>query len=102
MINIVKLSGEGYLLNGNMSVPKTDGNSDYEAIKLWLAEGNIPTPEFTQVEIDKQASAARIAELTRLLSDSDFKTLPDYDKDNSLAIADRQAWRDEIRQLKLV
>ena len=42
----------------------------------------------------------RIAELQQKLSDTDYVALPDYDKDKPEILADRQAWRDEIRQLE--
>jgi hypothetical protein len=45
-------------------------------------------------------NAARIAELKQLLRDSDYVVLPDYDKDKADVIAQRQAWRDEIRSLE--
>ena len=51
----------------------------------------------------KQAQAdaqARISELKQKLRDSDYVALPDYDKDKLELLADRQAWRDEIRQLE--
>lgn len=51
MIYTVKIQGQGYLLNGVMSVPKADGNKEYELIKQWLSEGNIPEPEFTEEEL---------------------------------------------------
>ena len=51
-IKSVKVSGNGYLLNGTMSVPKADGNREYELIKLWIAEGNTPEPEFSEEELD--------------------------------------------------
>ena len=41
----------------------------------------------------------RIAALQQKLSDTDYVALPDYDKDKPQILADRQAWRDEIRQL---
>lgn len=47
----VKIQGQGYLLNGTMSVPKADGNREYELIKAWLSEGNTPEPEFTEEEL---------------------------------------------------
>ena len=47
----VKIQGQGYLVNDTMSVPKADGNKEYELIKQWLAEGNTPEPEFTEEEI---------------------------------------------------
>ena len=42
----------------------------------------------------------RIAELKRKLAETDYVTLPDYDKDKPEVLADRQGWRDEIRQLE--
>jgi hypothetical protein len=43
---------------------------------------------------------ARIAELKALLNDSDYKVLPDYDKPDENIVAQRQAWREEIRTLE--
>lgn len=54
MIETVKIQGNGYLVNGNMSVPKADGNMEYEAVKEWLLT-NTPEPEYTQLELDKIA-----------------------------------------------
>lgn len=52
MIETVKIQGQGYLLNGTRHVPgNAPGNSEYELIKQWLAEGNEPEPEFTEEEI---------------------------------------------------
>ena len=42
----------------------------------------------------------RVAELQQKLRDSDYVALPDYDKDKPELLADRQAWREEIRQLE--
>jgi NAD(P)H-dependent FMN reductase len=47
-----------------------------------------------------KANAERIAELKKLLVDSDYKVLPDYDKDAESIKAERQAWREEIRTLE--
>jgi hypothetical protein len=47
-----------------------------------------------------KANAERIAELKRLLNDSDYKVLPDYDKNADAIKAQRQAWREEIRTLE--
>ena len=44
--------------------------------------------------------AARIAELKQLLADTDYVALSDYDKDKADVIAQRQAWRDKIRELE--
>lgn len=54
VIQTVKIQGQGYLLNNTMHVPKADGNREYELIKQWLSEGNIPEPEFTEEELNKQ------------------------------------------------
>ena len=56
MIETVKIQGDGYLVNGTMSVPKADGNKDYEAVKVWL-QTNTAEPEFTQAELDAQLVA---------------------------------------------
>jgi hypothetical protein len=42
----------------------------------------------------------RIAELKALLAASDYKVLPHYDKPDETIVAQRQAWRDEIRELE--
>ena len=65
MIETVKIQGQGYLLNGTMSVPKADGNRDYEEIKLWLSEGNVPEPEFTEEELAQQEAAKVVAQPTK-------------------------------------
>ena len=51
-IKTVKVAGNGYLLNGTMSVPMADGNREYELIKLWISEGNTPEPEFSEEELE--------------------------------------------------
>ena len=45
------------------------------------------------------ADAKRIEELKSLLASTDYKVLPDYDCTDDAVIAQRQAWRDEIRVL---
>jgi hypothetical protein len=47
-----------------------------------------------------KANADRIAELKALLNNSDYKVLPDYDKPNENIVSQRQAWREEVRQLE--
>jgi hypothetical protein len=60
----------------------------------------IKTPEQIAAEQAKQQRELRITELKRLLADSDFRVLPDYDKDSEEIKAQRQAWREEIRALE--
>ena len=61
-IKSVKIQGNGYLLNGSMSVPKADGNREYELIKEWSAQGNVPEPEFTEAELAQQEINAKVQE----------------------------------------
>jgi len=47
-----------------------------------------------------KANAERLVELKRLLAETDYVALSDYDKDKPEVLAQRQAWRDEIRALE--
>jgi hypothetical protein len=47
-----------------------------------------------------KANETRIAKLKALLNDSDYKVLPDYDKPDENIVSQRQAWREEVRQLE--
>jgi hypothetical protein len=60
----------------------------------------IKTPEQVAAEAEAQAKEQRITELKQLLLDSDYKVLPDYDKPSEDIKAQRQAWRDEVRELQ--
>ena len=65
-----------------------------------MAFTNIKTAEQLAAEKLNNERIARVAELKRKLTETDYITLPDYDKDKPEILADRQAWRDEIRQLE--
>ena len=70
-IQTVKIQGQGYLLNGTMSVPgNADGNREYELIKQWLLEGNIPEPEFTEEELQITSINKQIQEAKAYLTDT--------------------------------
>lgn len=58
------------------------------------------TAEDKAAEAQAAANEARVAELKRLLTESDFKVLPDYDRPSDDIKAQRQAWREEVRQLE--
>jgi hypothetical protein len=71
----------------------------------WLdTEQTQPTDVEIAAEVERLTALepikARITELKRLLADSDFRVLPDYDKDSEEIKAQRQAWREEIRALE--
>lgn len=51
-ITSVKIQGNGWLVNGNMSVPNVDENTQCQHVKLWLSLGNIPEDEFTSDELE--------------------------------------------------
>jgi hypothetical protein len=60
----------------------------------------IKTPEQIAVEDAQQQREQRITELKVLLSNSDYKVLPDYDNPDENIVTQRQAWREEIRTLE--
>ena len=60
----------------------------------------IKTAEDIAAEVAAQARDARIAELKQFLRDTDYVALSDYDEDKPEVLAQRQAWRDEIRALE--
>lgn len=49
-INTVKIQQNGYLVNGNIFVPKDEANMDYRLVKEWLVN-NTPEPEFANEEL---------------------------------------------------
>ena len=71
MIETVKIQGQGYLLNRIMSVPKADGNREYELIKEWLKD-NTPEPEFTEEELAQQELQVKLREAQAYLNSTDW------------------------------
>ena len=67
----VQIQGQGYLLNGTMSVPKADGNKEYELIKQWIKD-NTPEPEFTEEELNIQEVQVKLTEYKSYLNSTDF------------------------------
>ena len=51
-------------------------------------------------KLQAKQNAERIAELKQLLAETDFVALSDYDKDKPDVLAQRQAWRVELRELE--
>jgi hypothetical protein len=56
--------------------------------------------KINQAVLEQQAKDARIAELKQLLANTDYVALSDYDQDKPDVKAQRQLWRDEIRELE--
>lgn len=62
IIETVKLTEGGYVLNGNLFVPDVPGNRHYNAVQRWIAEGNSPAaadavtaPEPSDAEVLRNA-----------------------------------------------
>jgi predicted nucleic acid-binding Zn-ribbon protein len=71
----------------------------------WMdTEQTEPTTEEINDEVARLTALEpvnqRIDELKNLLSDTDYVALADYDKEKPELLAQRQAWRDEIRTLQ--
>ena len=60
----------------------------------------LKTAEQKAAEAAQQQREQRIAELKALLTNSDYKVLPDYDKPDEDIVSQRQAWRAEVRTLE--
>lgn len=54
-IETVKISDNGYLVNGNINVPISESNGHYNNIQKWISEGNTPTPKHTEKELSDQS-----------------------------------------------
>ena len=99
-IQTVKIQCQGYMLNGSMSVPKADGNKEYELIKQWLSEGNTPEPEFTEKEIEAQRIQAIKSKASELINSK----YPDYKQLNIIRVGGTElevmsAYIDSIREI---
>lgn len=95
-IQTVQLQGQGYLLNGTISVPKADGNIEYELIKQWIAKGNKPEPEFTEEELLKQKQYEFRVERNLLLDkvNIEINKAEDLEQDSKVLRVYRQKLRD--------
>lgn len=93
-------------INTNIPTPNIEVSDEvwYEALSKGAnayINGQFVFKDFSDPQKIKQD---RIQELKQKLSDTDYKDLPGYDKRGTAEwtqlMADRQAWRDEIRQLE--
>ena len=70
-IKSVKIQGQGYTLNGTLHVPgNAPGNSEYELIKQWIAQGNTPGAEFTEEELQITSINKQIQEAKAYLAET--------------------------------
>lgn len=88
-----------YRYSGEIWAFALDGSQD-----AFIPNGAV---ELTEQEVQallahptESPNAKRIGELQALLAASDYKVLPDYDHQDPAIVAQRQAWREEIRSLQ--
>ena len=58
------------------------------------------TADQVQADAERAEKERRHAELLKLLRETDYVALADYDKDKPEVIADRADWRAEVRELE--
>ena len=73
-----------YVIDNTTCVVPIDGNREYELIKQWLSEGNIPEPEFTDEELTTIELNKKIAYATEYLNSTDW--VKDYKLRHDLGI----------------
>ena len=71
-ITSCKLQTSGWLVNGTMSVPNDPSNRHCADVLAWIAEGNVPAPEFTDAEIAANAQAELNATSQAYLASTDW------------------------------
>jgi hypothetical protein len=74
-----KTQESGYLVNGTMSVPNDPANRHCVDVLAWISEGNTPSPEFTQDEIDANAQNKINGEALVYLKSTDWLLLRELD-----------------------
>ena len=71
-ITSCKTQTSGYLVNGNMSVPNDPANRHCADVLQWIAEGNTPSPQYTDAEIAANTQAELNATSQAYLSSTDW------------------------------
>ena len=71
-ITSCKSQESGWLVNGNMSVPNDPANRHCADVLAWIAEGNTPAPEYTDVEIASNAQSSINSESLEYLKSTDW------------------------------
>lgn len=91
-------------LSDNTFIPTDGASPSYREYLEWLEAGNTPLPAYTEEELQEKNKQMRIAELRKLLADSDFRMTTDYYKrmtteDQTYWDTTRESWRSELREL---
>jgi hypothetical protein len=85
-IETVKIQGDGWLVNGSMSVPNDGGNRDYHEVQEWIAEGNTPDPEYTDAKIAANAQQEINQENLAYLDSTDWYVIRHADSGEAVPI----------------
>lgn len=71
----VKKAGDGFLVDGSLQVPNDPRNRHYRKIQEWIADNNIPEPEFTDQEIIDNKIKQEKSEAQKYLNNTDWYVL---------------------------
>ena len=71
-ITSCKSQESGWLINGTMSVPNDPANRHCAGVLQWIAEGNTPSPQYTDAEIAANTQAELNATSQAYLSSTDW------------------------------
>ena len=71
-ITSCKSQESGWQVNGTMSVPNDPANRHCADVLAWIAEGNVPAPEFTDAEIAVNTQAELNATSQAYLASTDW------------------------------
>jgi len=71
-ITSCKTQDSGWLVNSTMSVPNDPANRHCVNILEWIAEGNVPAPQYTDEEIAANAQAKINATSEAYLASTDW------------------------------
>lgn len=94
-IQTVKHQGNGFLVNGSMSVPNDPANRHYQMIQEFIANGGVVDPEFTDAELLAQqkqqaliqAKAEYDTGIKQLIGDVPYTEIASWDKQEAEARA---------------
>lgn len=65
IVETCKKKGDGWFINGSMSVPNDTANRHYQMVQDWIAAGNTPEPEYSNAEVQAQKTQAAKTEASR-------------------------------------
>lgn len=85
----------GYMINSKIFIPV---GSESQELKDWLAEGNVPEPEFTEEDIQKQELQVKINEAKQYLASTDHKFYNSYKPKEGEDLVEIERLRDEARE----